>query len=127
MDKICVWSVQGLNSPRKQRVVRDFINQHYVGLVGLLERKVKTADMSSLYQVMFSNWCLTSNSTYHKGGRVIMARKPGVFAVDIKGGASQWIHCHVIPKNGASSFDCIFIYAFNDREQRDDIWADGNC
>lgn len=41
MDNICIWNVRGLNSPRKQKVVKEFITQHSMGLVGLLETKVK--------------------------------------------------------------------------------------
>lgn len=33
IDRICVWNVQGLNSPRKQRVVREFLTKHSIGLV----------------------------------------------------------------------------------------------
>lgn len=51
-----------------------------------------------------------------------MAQQPSVFIVDIRGGASQWIHYHVTPKNGASSFDYVFVYAFNDRRQREVLW-----
>ena len=55
MDKICVWNVRGLNSPRKQKVVREFLTQHSVGLVGLMETKENATGMGSLYQTMFQN------------------------------------------------------------------------
>lgn len=88
MYKICIWNVRGLNSPRKQIVVRNFISQHTVGVVRLLETKVKRPAMEKLYQVMFQNWCFTSNAAFHKDGRVILAWNPSVFTIDIKGGAS---------------------------------------
>lgn len=66
MDKICVWNIRRLNSPRKQKVMREFLAKYYVGLVGLLETKVKATWMGTLYQVMFQNWGFTSNSSYHK-------------------------------------------------------------
>lgn len=28
------------------------------------------------------------------------------------------------PKNDASSFDCVFVYAFNDRKQREVLWTE---
>lgn len=95
--------------------MRNFISQHSIGLVRLLETKVKLPAMGKLYQVVFQNWCFTSNIAFHKDGRVILAWNLGVFNVDIKGGASQWIHCSVTPKNGTVGFECTMVYAFNDR------------
>lgn len=63
----------GLNSPRNQNVVRDFIHQHSAGLVGLLETNVKVVAMGKLYQVTCNHRSFTSNSSFHKRGRVIMA------------------------------------------------------
>lgn len=97
MDSVCSWNVRGLNSPRKQRVVRDFLAKHSVGLVGLLETKVKAAGLGSLYQVMFNSWCFTTNLDHSPKGRIIVAWKPGVWDVDIRGGSSQWVHCFVRP------------------------------
>ncbi|XP_056691888.1 uncharacterized protein [Spinacia oleracea] len=46
---------------------------------------------------MFVNWCFTSNSSYHVGGRIIVAWKAGCFTVNIVAASSQFMHCHVTP------------------------------
>lgn len=89
--------------------MREFLAQHYVGLVGLLETKVKAAGLGSLYQVMFQSWYFTTNLAYNPNGRIIVAWKPGVCDVDLRRGDSHWIHCYVCPKSGAPGLTVICV------------------
>ena len=41
MDNIITWNIRGLNSPNKQDDIKIFLEKHRVGLVALLENKVK--------------------------------------------------------------------------------------
>lgn len=43
MVRVLSWNVRGINSPQKQDEVRKFILKLEVGLVGVLEHKVKLA------------------------------------------------------------------------------------
>lgn len=122
MDRILSWNVRGLNSPNKQVDVKKFIQHHSVGLVGLLETKVKASNLGSLYQRVFSGWCFSSNSAFHDGGRVVIAWKPGIFSVNILQASSQAIHCYVSPVSGLPSFFCTFVYGFNKPYQRKELW-----
>ncbi|XP_010681482.2 uncharacterized protein LOC104896429 [Beta vulgaris subsp. vulgaris] len=72
--------------------------------------------------MVFQNWCFTSNNASHKGGRIVFSWQPGKYMVDIRGSNSQWIHCYVSPQSGASGFDCVFVYAFNERNRREELW-----
>ncbi|XP_021857550.2 uncharacterized protein [Spinacia oleracea] len=102
------------NAVLKQNKVKHFIQKHAVGLVGLLEHKVKLSNLGKLYQRVFTNWCFTSNSSFHSGGRIVVAWKYGCFTVNIVVASSQFVHCHITPVSGMHSFYCTFIYAFND-------------
>ncbi|XP_056697466.1 uncharacterized protein [Spinacia oleracea] len=92
--------------------------------VGLLEHKVKLTNLGKLYQRIFSNWCFTSNASYHKGGRIIVAWNPGSFSLNIQAVSSQLIHCFVQPVSGNSGFFCTFIYTFNDSHSIVKFWKD---
>ncbi|XP_062114014.1 uncharacterized protein LOC133825029 [Humulus lupulus] len=94
MDKIMSWNVQGINSQQKQNTVKQLIVNQKIGLVGLLETRVKAQNLGALYVRMFSGWCFTSNSAWHDGGRII------------------------------ASFYVTFIYGFNDEEGRRGLWRD---
>lgn len=73
---------------------------------------------------MFVNWCFSSNKSYHKGGRIIISWKPSCFHVNIIAASSQFMHCYVAPVSGMNSFYCTFIYDFNDRTERKELWKD---
>ncbi|XP_056692013.1 uncharacterized protein [Spinacia oleracea] len=103
MDRILSWNVRGLNSPQKQDDIRRFIQKYGVGLVGLLEHKVKGANL---------------------GGRIVVAWKLGSFTLSIVAVTSQFIHCLVAPVSGKPSFHSTFIYAFNTNAQRKELWRD---
>lgn len=123
MSKVLCWNVRGLNSPIKQRVVRDFISTHATGLVSLLETKVKVGKMGNLYLRVCPGWCFTCNSQYHNGGRIIVMWNPHFFNVTIVCCTSQLIHCYIEPKVG-KAFYGTFVYAFNDAASRKALWRD---
>ncbi|XP_056685479.1 uncharacterized protein [Spinacia oleracea] len=124
MDRVLSWNVRGLNLIQKQDIVRQLIHKYHVGLVGLLEHKVKTANLGKLYQRMFSTWCFTSNASYHDGGRIIVAWNPNSFIVTIIVVTSQFVHCSVTPVGSTTKFLCTFIYAFNENNAREELWRD---
>ncbi|XP_010683854.1 uncharacterized protein LOC104898461 [Beta vulgaris subsp. vulgaris] len=53
MDRVVVWNVRGINSLQKQHSVRNFLNTESLGLVCLLETKVKPRNMGALYTNVF--------------------------------------------------------------------------
>ena len=73
MVKILCCNVRGLNSREKQVSVKRLIDHQQVGLLGLLETRIKTQHMGKVYLNMFSDWCFSYNNPWHKGGRIIIA------------------------------------------------------
>ncbi|XP_010666661.1 uncharacterized protein LOC104883796 [Beta vulgaris subsp. vulgaris] len=124
MDKIIIWNVRGVNNPNKQLEVKKFLTKKVVGIVGLLETKVKASNMGSLYQKLFSGWCFTANLAEHRSGRIVLAWNPNSFLVNIIFMSSQVIHCCVSPMGGTWSFFLSVIYAFNDAASRKIVWKD---
>ena len=68
MDRVMCWNVRGLNQQGKQIMVKQFIDRQKVGLVALLETRIKPSKLGALYLSMFQNWCFSSNSLWHVGG-----------------------------------------------------------
>ena len=123
MDRVLSWNVQGVNNPKKQMKVKAFIMKHAVGLVGLLETKVKVVHLSDMYQRMFQGWCFSSNIIYHANGRILLAWQPGVCQVNIIKATSQLMHCFINPVSGVSGFYCTFVYAFHQSMNREVFMA----
>lgn len=76
------------------------------------------------YMHLFSGWCFTSNSSYHKGGRTVIAWNPNSFVVTILAILSQIVYCKVATIKGREAFFCTFLYAFNEANGRLEAWRD---
>ena len=107
----------------KQKYVYNYIHKLTSGIICLLETKVKPMNLGSLYQRVFKNWCFTTNSCYHPGGRIILAWKSGSFHLNVLFATSQMIHCLIQPVHGNQGFHCTFIYGFNERERREKFYG----
>lgn len=123
MDKILRWNVRGINSIRKQLEVKQYI-QSTIGIIGLLETKVKSKNLGMLYQRMFNGWCFTSNSSLIDKGRILLAWKSTSFHLNICQCSEQYIHCFLTPVNAVKGFYVTFIYAYNERVKRLKLWED---
>ena len=82
MDKVMCWNVRGLNQREKQQAVKKMILAHQVGLVGLLETRVKVFKLGALYLNLFQGWCFTTNTRWKKGGRIVVSWNPLIFHVN---------------------------------------------
>ncbi|XP_060968611.1 uncharacterized protein LOC133036135 [Cannabis sativa] len=100
------------------------INTHKVGLVGLLETRVKAHKLGALYVNMFRGWCFTSNNAWHDGGRILVAWNPSCFIVSVLMCTSQLIHLFVTTLDGKCRFFIAYVYAFYDVEGRKVLWTD---
>lgn len=67
---------------------------------------MKAKNTGKMYQKLFVGWCLSSNSSYHPGGRVILVLNPLSFQVDIRWISAQLIHCYVKPSGRDDDFLC---------------------
>ncbi|XP_062079870.1 uncharacterized protein LOC133784591 [Humulus lupulus] len=124
MDRIMSWNVRGINNRHKQEEVKQMIFSMKVGLVGLLETKIQTQNLGSVFVNMFRGWCLSTNNAWHKGGRIMISWNPGVFTVNILQCTSQLMHLEVTTMAGKECFLVTFVYALNEEQGRISLWND---
>lgn len=117
-------NVRDITSTSKQKEVKKMFGTRSLGLVCLLETKVKTNKMGKMYQNLFSGWCFCSNSQFNSGGRVIVAWNAFSFQVNICYMTAHLIHCHVCSISSKKEFWCTFVYAYNTATHREDLWSD---
>lgn len=107
--------------------MRKFISSNQVRLLGLLETKIKLGGFPSMYQNVCDGWCISSNITFGSSARIIICWDPTQFYVNAHKMSSQFIHCEIIFLASKISFECTFIYASNDLNDRyvllDDLMA----
>ena len=56
MDNIASWNIRGLNWPNKQEDVKLFLHSNKIGLVGLLETKIKEKKVQKVASNLFPSW-----------------------------------------------------------------------
>ncbi|XP_074297012.1 uncharacterized protein LOC141627683 [Silene latifolia] len=98
------WNVRGLNSPNKQKYIKWFLQHHDIGLFGLLETKVKPSSLNRVRDSLCNGWCVSTNSQWHKGGRVWLLWKPHLYQIQFLEYNAQFIHVRVGELNSGGSF-----------------------
>ncbi|XP_074292086.1 uncharacterized protein LOC141618927 [Silene latifolia] len=78
--------------------------------------------MHNISSSMLESCSVTTNSRYHKGGRVWMLWKPSLFDVQVQAHDAQFIHASVTSRITQLHFYMTIIYAFNDGKDRKDLW-----
>ncbi|XP_074265681.1 uncharacterized protein LOC141588125 [Silene latifolia] len=71
---------------------------------------------------MLDGWCVTTNSSLHKGGRVWILWKPNLFDVMVCQYDAQFIHTRVTTRISQQQFWFTMVYAYNDGIGRRDLW-----
>ncbi|XP_074293134.1 uncharacterized protein LOC141620066 [Silene latifolia] len=96
-------------------------NSDEMGLFGLLETKIKNKAFHKASS-SFSNWCITTNSGYHSGGRIWIIWKPSCFRVNVLEYNAQYVHMKVDSLVDRRSFWLTMVYAFNGHHEREPLW-----
>ncbi|XP_074301391.1 uncharacterized protein LOC141632776 [Silene latifolia] len=117
------WNVRGLNSPAKQKHIKWFLHHHQVGLFGLRETKVKPSSLNKISSNICTGWSISTNSSYHKGGRVWLLWKPNLFDLQFIEYNAQFIHVLVHELATGSQFYLTMVYAFNGLSERKALWS----
>ncbi|XP_074298393.1 uncharacterized protein LOC141629264 [Silene latifolia] len=93
-----------------------------VGLFGLLETKFKPLSLNYVRNNICASWCLSTNTQYHKGGRVWILWNPTMFQIQFLEYQAQFIHMRVTNLGSRYCFYLTMVYAFNGVAQRRSLW-----
>ena len=76
MDRICSWNIRGLNWPNKQEDVKIFLQEKHIGILGLLETKVKEKNVDRIATRLFQGWQWQHNFHLNAQWRIWVAWRP---------------------------------------------------
>ena len=124
MDNICCWNVRGLNWPNKQEDIKLFLHTYHIGLIGMLETKVKLARVNKVASNLLAGWQWLHNFDTGYHGRIWIAWKPQYFHVELLGKSSQHMHCKVLNHQSSHIFYMTFVYAHNQEGLRSPLWEE---
>ncbi|XP_074282970.1 uncharacterized protein LOC141607512 [Silene latifolia] len=69
-----------------------------------------------------NGWSITTNSSWHKGGRIWVLWKPELFTINVLAYSAQYIHMRVESRTDTKNFLLTMIYAHNDLYERIELW-----
>jgi len=69
MNNLASWNIWGLNWPNKQEDVKIFLHENKIGLVGLLETKIKENKVEKARK-LFLGWQWIHNFPLNSKGRI---------------------------------------------------------
>ena len=124
MANIASWNIRGLNWPNKQEDVKLFLHNNSIGLVRLLETKIKLQNVQKVASNLFPSWRWMHNFTLNSKGRIWLAWKPNVYRTHLISMSDQLIHCKVTHLSTNKHFYLSMIYGFNHEDQRTSLWND---
>ena len=121
MSQIASWNVRGLNWPNKQEDVKLLLQFNNIGLVGLLETKIKRHKVEYTASNIFCGWDWVNNYDI-SNGRIWVAWKPSSYTLTILEKTDQLIHCEATQLSTCKHFHITFIYGHNLELQRQSLW-----
>ena len=93
------------------------MQEKQIGLVGLLETKVKAEKGSMIANNIFQGWNWHHNFTPHIRGKIWIAWRPRTYTVHVLSRSDQFIHCKVTQNNTMKNFFVTFVYGANKEAQ----------
>ncbi|XP_074315609.1 uncharacterized protein LOC141651814 [Silene latifolia] len=104
------------------RVVKWFMHNNGVGLFGLLETKLKPGTLLKRDTSIYDGWSVSTNYSWHKGGRIWILWKPNLFDIQFLSYSAQHVHMLVHSQTDGKRFYLTLIYAFNGLYERVELW-----
>ncbi|KAK7259513.1 hypothetical protein RIF29_25122 [Crotalaria pallida] len=70
MDNILVWNIRGFNNPQKQRELRNLCRLNNIGVVVLIENKLRVSTYKAILENFAPGWGYAINIEEHPVGRI---------------------------------------------------------
>jgi hypothetical protein len=124
MYKVGCWNIWGLNSPQKQKIIRDWTIHHRLGIIGLLETKVVSVNMEAVVtKLQLPAWNFLSNVNSSPSCRVMVGWDPAIFCISCLHSSDQWVTCDVTTLATNTAFRVTFVYGLNTPAGRELLWT----
>jgi len=124
MSTVVAWNIRGLNWPNKQVDVHLYLQMNNVGLLGLLETKVKIKSVEKVAATVFPGWRWIHNFSQNPKGRIWVAWKPSCYQIEATHISEQYIHCKAIQTSSNIKFYITFVYGLNQAHLRKQTWEE---
>ena len=116
--KISNWNIRGLNQPLKQIEISKFILANDLGVLGILETKVRLQNHNKIKRVLPNHWTFISNSQSNSIDRIWIGWNPSKVNLTVLKCTSQFIHVYIESLDQSIQFFASFVYGVNSIQDR---------
>ncbi|XP_074320955.1 uncharacterized protein LOC141657573 [Silene latifolia] len=111
-----------MNNVNKQIDIKWFLHQNKIGLYGLVETKIKSANFQSVLNNLGQRWYGINNNVHHPGGRIWIIWLPQVFYVLLLDSSDQQLTVEVTDILSGVKFWFTVVYGSNSDTDRLHLW-----
>lgn len=120
---IISWNIRGLNNPLKQAEIKSLIANKKIGVMGVLETRVKVDNMQLVWRnLKLANWNLVHNYSYDPLGRIWILYNANFVKLSVLHMSAQFIHCKIEWEGSVFLWTCV--YGSYDPSLRKILWND---
>ena len=95
----CTWNIREVSAPSKAKIIGQWIHVHKLWLVGLLETRVKSANIGKIASVIDASWTWVHNGHLHNKVRILPGWASAYLEVLVIQSHLQFLHCKVTVKH----------------------------
>ncbi|KAJ6737818.1 hypothetical protein OIU85_019839 [Salix viminalis] len=109
---IAAWNLRGLNTPKKQKLVQQWISKNSLNIVGLLETRIRPANMEAVkFGLGLANWKFISNAHMAPLCRILVGWNTERADISMVHSASQWLTCDALSLGDGSTvrITCLWV------------------
>jgi len=119
-----VWNIRGLNSSNKQEDIKLFLKKQGVGLVVLVETKVKKENISRVANKLFMGWRWYTNMDSNHEVRIWIVWREQDYQMQVMREREWIVHYKAIYNSTQKHFSISFVYGLNSIAQRQMLWSE---
>lgn len=125
MTKFGTWNIRGLNDPLKQKEVCSFVKLNNLSFFGVVETKVRSANLSSCTSRCFpGHWQSFHNIGSLSTARIILGWDPHLLSVAVVFCSPQMVVVSVEMLVEHKCFFASVVYGLNQASERVCLWRD---
>ncbi|XP_022891840.1 uncharacterized protein LOC111406687 [Olea europaea var. sylvestris] len=111
-----------MNSTLKQNGIREFIKQHCIDIMRILETKLGDRKLMRILRNKFNGFVRVNNFGTHRSERILILWNPSKVFLDVMEVHPEIIHCKATCKVTSYSFLVSFVYGFHTVVNRRPLW-----
>lgn len=122
--KLVILNIRGINKTYKQKHVRKLLSTNIIGILELIEHKIKEQYVSKVVRKIAPGWPLLANYNYSFRGMSLVLWNLANVNITLESMIAQIIYAKVHITALNYNFSFTIVYGFHMQRERGSMWTD---